>query len=118
MSFGVGVIGAGVVGGGVVKTLLQNGDVLRANTGIDIRLTHVCEINPDNLKEFDLAGVTVTDDPETLFQDPDLKVVCELVGGEEPARTFILGALNAGKNVVTANKMLIAMHGPELTAAA
>lgn len=118
MSFGVGVIGAGVVGGGVVKTLLQNGDVLRANTGIDIRLTHVCEINPDNLKEFDLAGVTVTDGPETLFQDPDLKVVCELIGGEEPARTFILGALNAGKNVVTANKMLLAMHGPELTAAA
>lgn len=118
MPFGVAVIGAGVVGGGVVKTLLENGDALRANTGIDIRLTHVCEINPDNLKEFDLAGVTVIDDPETLWADPGIQVVCELIGGEEPAKSFILAALRAGKNVVTANKMLLAMHGPELSKAA
>ncbi len=118
MSYGVAVIGAGIVGGGVVKTLLENGDLLRANTGIDIRLTHVCEINPDNLKEFDLTGVTVTDDAETLWNDPAIDVVCELIGGEEPAKTFILAALKAGKNVVTANKMLVALHGPELTRAA
>lgn len=118
MPFGVAVIGAGVVGGGVVKTLLENGEALRVNTGVDIRLTHVCEINPDNLKEFDLAGVTVTDDPETLWADPGIQVVCELIGGEEPAKSFTLAALKAGKNVVTANKMLIAMHGPELAKAA
>ncbi len=118
MSFGVAVIGAGVVGGGVVKTLLESGDVLRANTGVDIRLTHVCEIDPENLKEFALDGVTVTDDAETLWADPDIQVVCELIGGEEPAKSFTLAALKAGKSVVTANKMLIAKHGPELTKAA
>ncbi len=118
MPCGVAVIGAGIVGGGVVKTLLDNGDLLRANTGIDIRLTHVCEINPDNLKEFDLSGVTVSDDPERLWNDASIDVVCELIGGEEPAKTFVLAALNAGKNVVTANKMLLALHGPELTRAA
>lgn len=118
MPFGVAVIGAGIVGGGVIKTLLDNGDILRANTGVDIRLTHVCEINPDNLKDFDLSGVTVTDDVETLWNDPSINVVCELIGGEEPAKTFVLAALKAGKNVVTANKMLLALHGPELTRAA
>ena len=118
MSLGVAVIGAGIVGGGVVKILTEIPDALRANTGVDIRLTRVCEINPDNLKEFDLSGVAVTDKVQDLFDADDVDVVCELIGGEEPARTFILGALNAGKHVVTANKMLIAMHGPELTEAA
>jgi homoserine dehydrogenase len=110
MSLGVAVIGAGIVGGGVVKTLTEIAEALRANTGVDIRLTHICEINPDNLKEFNLEGVTVTDNVQDLFDSPDVDVVCELIGGEEPARTFMLGALNAGKHVVTANKMLLAMH--------
>ena len=118
MSLGVAVIGAGIVGGGVVKTLTEIQEALCANTGTDIRLTHICEINPDNLKEFNLEGVTVTDKVQDLFDSPDVDVVCELIGGEEPARTFMLGALNAGKHVVTANKMLLAMHGAELTDAA
>ncbi len=118
MSLGVAVIGAGIVGGGVVQTLTETAEALRANTGVDIRLTHICEINPDNLKGFNLEGVTVTDKVQDLFDSPDVDVICELIGGEEPARTFMLGALNAGKHVVTANKMLLAMHGAELTEAA
>lgn len=118
MSLGVGVIGAGIVGGGVVKTLTEIGEALCANTGVEIKLTHVCEINPDNLKEFNLDGVTVTDNVQDLFDSPDVDVICELIGGENPAKAFILGALNAGKHVVTANKMLLAMHGVELTEAA
>ena len=118
MSLGVGVIGAGIVGGGVVKTLTEMGDALRTNTGVDIRLTMICEINPDNLTEFNLEGVTVTENAQDLFDSDKVDVVCELIGGENPAKGFILGALNAGKHVVTANKMLLAKHGPELCAAA
>ena len=118
MSLGVGVIGAGIVGGGVVKTLIEMGDALRTNTGVDIRLTMICEINPDNLTEFDLDGVTVTENAQDLFDSDQVDVVCELIGGENPAKSFILGALNAGKHVVTANKMLVAMHGEELCDAA
>jgi len=118
MALGVGVIGAGIVGGGVVNLLLEQVDTLKRNTGLDIKLTHICEINQDNLKEFNLDGVTVTDDASVLNDSPDVQVVCELIGGEEPARTFMLNALNAGKNVVTANKKLLAMHGPELCEAA
>ncbi len=118
MPFGVAVIGAGTVGGGVVKTLLEKRERLGAASGADIRLTHVCEINEANLREFDLKGVTVTKDAASLNVAADVRVVCELIGGIEPAKTFILNALNAGKNVVTANKMLLAHHGPELTGAA
>jgi homoserine dehydrogenase len=118
MALGVGVIGAGIVGGGVVKLLLDQVDTLKRNTGLDIKLTHICEINQENLKEFNLDGVTVTDDAGVLNASPDVQVVCELIGGEEPARTFMLNALNAGKNVVTANKKLLAMHGQELCEAA
>jgi len=118
MSLNVAVIGAGTVGGGVVQTLQQNGDALRARAGRDIRLSHVCELNPKNLEGLDLDGVTVTDSVDDLFSNPEIHVVCELIGGEEPARTFILRALESGKHVVTANKMLLAMHGPELTEAA
>jgi homoserine dehydrogenase len=118
MALGVGVIGAGIVGGGVVKLLLEQVDTLKSNTGLDIKLTHICEINQDNLQEFSLDGVTITDDAGILNASPDVQVVCELIGGEEPARTFMLNALNAGKHVVTANKKLLAMHGEELCEAA
>lgn len=118
MSLGVGVIGAGVVGGGVVKTLTEMGDALRTNTGVDVRLTMICEINQENLKEFELDGVTVTENVQDLLESDQVDVVCELIGGEEPAKSFILRALNAGKHVVTANKMLLAIHGSELTEAA
>jgi homoserine dehydrogenase len=118
MSLGVAVIGAGVVGGGVVKTLTETAEALCANTGVDIRLTHICEINQDNLKEFNLDGVVVTDKVQDLYDAPEVDVICELIGGEEPAKTFMLGALKAGKHIVTANKMLVAMHGEELTEAA
>ncbi len=115
MSFDVAVIGAGVVGGGVVQTLLTKGDVLKNRSGADIRLSHICELNPDNLKDFDLSGVTVTDDAASINADPNVKVVCELIGGLDPARKFVADALTAGKSVVTANKMLIAYHGAELS---
>lgn len=115
MPLNIAVIGAGTVGGGVIQTLLENGDMLRASTGVDIQLTHVCEVNAENLEGVDLPGIAVTANADDLFANPDIHVVCELIGGEEPARTFIIKALRAGQHVVTANKMLIAMHGPELT---
>ena len=118
MAFGVGVIGAGTVGGGVIKALQGNSAVIAGRAGKDISLVHVCELNQDNLKEFNLNGVTVTNNVDELISNPDVKVVCELIGGLAPAKSFILKALNAGKNVVTANKMLLAHHASELTRAA
>ncbi len=118
MSVGVGVIGAGTVGGGVVKTLVTHREMLAQRAGVDVALRHVAELRPECLHEFNLSGVTVTNDAEALIADPAVDVVCELIGGVGAAKHFILKALNAKKNVVTANKMLLAHAGPELCRAA
>jgi homoserine dehydrogenase len=118
MALNVAVIGAGTVGGGVVQAFASNGNVLRARAGRDIRLTHVCDVSKDNLEKLDLKGLTVTNDAQSLFANPDIHVVCELIGGEKFAKGFILDALRAKKHVVTANKLLLAKHGRELAQAA
>jgi homoserine dehydrogenase len=118
MVIGVGVIGAGTVGGGVIEILSANTGVIADKTGVHVALRHVAELKQELLKDLDLSGVTVSNDAKTLINDPEVHVVCELIGGVEPAKTFILAALNAGKHVVTANKMLLAKHGAELTEAA
>ncbi len=114
MTCRVGVIGAGTVGGGVIETLLSNTQVIQDKSGAEVALVHVAELNQDLLADFELGDVKVSSDAAALIQDPDVDVVCELIGGEEPARTFIRQALEAGKHVVTANKLLLAKHGREL----
>ncbi|HOQ91009.1 MAG TPA: homoserine dehydrogenase, partial [Candidatus Hydrogenedentes bacterium] len=110
----VGVIGAGTVGAGVVQILRQNAGVIREKAGVDIKLVHVSDLRQEALAELDLDGVRISRDAQALIDDPEVQVVCELIGGVEPARSFIISAMNAGKHVVTANKMLLAKHGPEL----
>lgn len=118
MSVGVGVIGAGTVGGGVIETLVKNREVIASRTGRDVRLVRVADLQTERFAQFDLEGVQTGANASELIADPAVNVVCELIGGIEPARRFILEALNAGKSVVTANKMLLAKHGPELCRAA
>ncbi len=118
MVIGVGVIGAGTVGGGVIEILTGNTGVIADKTGAQVVLQHVAELNEALLRDFDLDNVTVSNDAHALIADPKVDVVCELIGGVEPAKTFMLAALNAGKHVVTANKMLLAKHGVELAEAA
>lgn len=118
MPFGVGVIGAGTVGGGVIRTLLSNREIIAQKCGQPVVLAHVTELKQECLREFNLSAVTVTRDADALINDPAVNVVCELIGGLEPAKTFILKALKAKKNVVTANKMLLAHAGAELCSTA
>lgn len=118
MPCGVGVIGAGTVGGGVIETLLSHKNVIHDKTGVHAVLKHVAELRQDLLKDHDLDGVRVSADASALIADPEVTVVCELIGGMEPAKRFILQALEAGKHVVTANKMLLAKASEELTEAA
>ena len=82
MALGVGVIGAGTVGGGVIETLLNNAGVLAERAGLEVRLTHVAELRSELLTDFNLDGVTVSQDAKVLIADPDVQVVCELIGGE------------------------------------
>lgn len=114
----VGVIGAGTVGGGVIELLSSNAGVISDKAGVQVALKHVADIREDVLKDLDLDGVKVSKDANALIADPEVDVVCELIGGIEPAKTLVLTALNAGKHVVTANKRLLAEHGPEVAEAA
>jgi len=118
MSLRVGVIGAGTVGGGVIEVLRTHGDEIAARADREIRVTKVCARTKSRLDGIDTNGIEITDDIDAVVNDPDVDVVCELIGGEEPAKSLTLRALSAGKHVVTANKMLLALHGPELCKAA
>lgn len=118
MTIGVGVIGGGTVGGGVISILTNSREHIKSTSGVDIRLVHVADIDTRKFQGFDLDGIQISEDAEELLRNPSVDVVCELIGGIEPARRFILEAFRQGKHVITANKMLLAHHGPELTQAA
>ncbi len=111
------IMGAGTVGGGVYKLLQMRKDdmYLRAGTDIEIKKILVKSIS-ETRKDVDAS--LLTENFEDIVNDESIQIVVEVMGGIEPARTFILRCLNAGKSVVTANKDLIAVHGRELLDAA
>jgi homoserine dehydrogenase len=114
----VGLLGFGTIGTGVVKAFRQNGQVIEERLGGALRLARIADLDITTDR-----GVTVDEDLLTTNADevltaPDIDVVIELVGGYEPARTFVLKAIEHGKHVVTANKALLALHGEEIMAAA
>ncbi|HSH14324.1 MAG TPA: homoserine dehydrogenase, partial [Desulfurivibrionaceae bacterium] len=113
----VGIIGFGTVGSGTAEVLRQQAENLSNKTGCRIRLKTVADIVTKDLPP-EFAGVDLSRDAASLFADPEIDIVVELIGGIEPARTFILKAIAAGKHVVTANKALIAHHGNEIFEAA
>ena len=114
----VAMIGCGTVGAALVTLLAQRASVIQARTGLMIELVAVAVRDTARDRGVDLDGVRVTNDVAALVRDPQIDVVVELMGGIEPARSLVLAALESGKSVVTANKALIAAHGPELFAAA
>ena len=113
----VGLLGFGTVGTGVIRILQDNAALIgqRAGTAIKISKILVRDLGKNRQLAVD-AEITV--DPDAVIQDPDIDIVVELMGGEEPARTMMLDALNHGKHVVTANKDVMAKFGRELFAAA
>ena len=114
----VAVLGAGTVGREVVRGLIDNADSLCADDGSPLVLTGVAARDLTRARERGIPADVLTDAPAHLVADPDTDVIVELMGGDEPARTLIAAALGAGKPVVTANKHVVAHHGPDLEAAA
>src|SRR5262249_14305915 len=115
----IGLLGLGTVGSGVVKVLQTHGAEMEERAGCRLRLQAVADADPMRPREgLDLARLPLVNDAASVLDDPSVQIVIELVGGLEPARSFILRALESGKHVVTANKALLAHHGPELFQAA
>jgi homoserine dehydrogenase len=114
----VGLLGFGTIGTGVVKVFQKNRNLLVNRLGADIELTRIVDLDTRTDRGVSLPSGLLTDDTQGLLNDPDIHIVIELIGGYEPARTFVLQAIRNGKHVVTANKALLAKHGEEIFQAA
>jgi len=111
----IGLLGLGTVGAGVVKILQTRREMLEERAGARLTLAAVADTDLTRAREgLDLKNLPLTGDAAHVLADTSIHVVIELVGGLEPARTFISRALAARKHVVTANKALLAHHGAEL----
>ncbi|MDT8443726.1 MAG: homoserine dehydrogenase [Desulfuromonadales bacterium] len=114
----VGLLGFGTIGTGVVKVFQQNQNLLASRLGARLELVRIADLDTTTDRGVQLAPGLLTDDAQALLNDPEIHVVIELIGGYEPARTFVLQAIRNGKHVVTANKALLAKHGEEIFLAA
>ncbi len=114
----VALIGLGTVGSGVARLLLDHGDRTARHAGRVLWLEKAVVRDLKKARGCKLPDGVLTDRLEDVIDDPEIKVVCQLIGGIEPARSIMLRLLEAGKDVVTANKALMAEHGPELCDAA
>ena len=111
----IGLLGLGTVGAGVVKILETRRAMLQERAGARLTLAAIADTDLTRPREgLTLSTLPMVGDAARVLDDPAIHVVVELIGGLEPARTFILRALAAGKHVVTANKALLAHHGAEL----
>ena len=105
------ILGYGNIGGGVAEVITKNQDQVAKAVGDSVEIKYVLD-----LREFpgDPMEKKVVHDIDTIINDPEIKVIAETMGGDEPAYTFTKKALEAGKSVCTSNKELVANHGPEL----
>lgn len=114
----LGLIGLGTVGTGVVQLLARHYDAITRKLGRSLRFARVASRSLNIKPHPDLGAAHLSTDPWTVVHDPEVEVVVELIGGIEPARSLVLEAISRGKDVVTANKALLALHGEEIFAAA
>ena len=113
---GVGIVGLGVVGGGVARALLERREYFARQVGASLVVRRAAVRDLSKPRTVELGPGILTNDVNAVLDDPAIDIVVEVIGGEEPAGTFIRRALAAGKHVVTANKELMAKSGPELLA--
>ena len=116
----VGLLGIGTVGAGTWTVLRRNAEEIARRAGRPIRITWIAERALDVAREKTRGAtdVNLTNDAHVVLAHPDVDIVVELIGGIEPAKSFILEAIANGKHVVTDNKALVARHGNEIFAAA
>ncbi|MDK2822531.1 MAG: homoserine dehydrogenase [Clostridia bacterium] len=110
----VAILGLGTVGTGVYKLLTQQEDDFLWKIGSQLEISKILVNDISKKRKIDIDKSLLTDDWQNIVNDDEIKIVIEVIGGIEPAKTYILEALEAGKNVVTANKDLLAEHGKEL----
>ena len=111
---GVALIGFGTVGQGLAALLLDPDSPLGKKTRIQPQLLRICDLDLDRPRDITVDPALLTSNLDDILKDKDISIVVELIGGVDIARTVVEKLLKAGKHVVTANKALLAHHGPEL----
>ena len=111
---GVGILGLGTVGGGTFQVLHKNKELIEKRLGAHLHIKAIATRTPSRAASWDCPADLVSNNVDIVLNDPEIEIVAELIGGVEPAREFVLRALRSGKSVVTANKELLAKHGPLL----
>jgi homoserine dehydrogenase len=114
----VGLLGLGTVGGGTLTVLRRNAAEITRRAGREIRVTMAAVRDLEKAKMYAAPDLQLIDDAFAVVDNPEIDIVVEMIGGENPAKELILRAIENGKHVVTANKALIANHGTEIFAAA
>lgn len=111
---GVALLGLGVVGGGTYEILRDKREMIKANEGLDIEVKRVLERNLARCKELGVDESIVTQNIDDIVNDDEIQIVAEFFGGVEPAKSFLIKALQHGKSIVTANKEMFAKSWHEL----
>jgi len=110
----VALLGLGVVGSGVARALLEGADRYSQRLGLPLVLRRILVRDPNKPRALELDPTLLSADPEAVLNDDAIDIVVEVMGGERPAYDYIVRALSRGRYVVTANKMVMANHGPQL----
>lgn len=114
----VGLIGFGVIGSGMVKILQDNQNIIQDRLGAAVEVVKIADLDITTDRGVAVKPGILTTDANEVLDHPDIDIVVELMGGYDPARSFILQAIKNKKHVVTANKALLALHGDEIFSAA
>lgn len=114
----VGVLGLGVVGSGTVRILQENVDEIAQRVGARLTVKKIAVRNLDKPRAVQVDRALLTDNPDEVIDDPEIEILAELIGGVEPAHDYVLRAIKSGKNIVTANKEMMAKAGHDLMEAA
>ena len=117
-SVGVAILGLGVVGSGTYKILRDHREFYKETQDVDISVESVLEINKQKALALGIEESRISDNIAEVVSNPNVDIVVEVIGGVEPARTFVLAALHSGKSVVTSNKELFCKYWHELERAA
>ncbi len=106
----IGLLGFGNVGGGTYKILTDNRDIIEERTGLSPEIVRILQRNRKKKRLVEADPALLTEDPDDIIKDPDIDIVVEMLGGIEPATSFMLQSMKHGKHVVSANKAAIAAN--------
>ena len=113
-SINIGILGLGVVGGGTVRVLTEHADAIARKVGVPLVIKKIAVRDMTSRVMSPWTRPCSRTTPNDVIDDPDIHILCELIGGVEPAYDYVLRAIKTGKNIVTANKEMMAKAGSDL----